>query len=49
MEAALRGRRLEVEVDDRLLEALQAQAKERGIGVNDLVTEMLREKVRPAA
>ncbi|MBA2647960.1 MAG: hypothetical protein H0U81_14280 [Pyrinomonadaceae bacterium] len=49
VEAALRGRRLEVEVDDRLLEALQAQAKERGIGVNDLVTEMLREKVRPAA
>ena len=49
VEAALCGRRLEVEVDDRLLEALQAQAKERGIGVNDLVTEILREKVRPAA
>lgn len=47
--AELKRRRFEVEVDEDLMKVLHAQAKECGIGVNHLVSEMLREKIRSAA
>jgi predicted HicB family RNase H-like nuclease len=31
------------------MRALTEQAQKRGIGVNQLVSEMLKEKIRPAA
>ena len=49
VDAELKRRRFQVEVDDSLLETLQAAAKERGVSVNDLVSEVLREKIRSAA
>ncbi|HZT57123.1 MAG TPA: CopG family antitoxin [Pyrinomonadaceae bacterium] len=48
-EAELKRRRFEVEVDERLMEVLRARAKERGVTVNRLVSEMLRDKLRSAA
>lgn len=49
VEAELKRRRYEVEIDEQLMRALTEQAQKRGIGVNELVTEMLNEKIRPAA
>ncbi len=49
VKAELRRRRFEVEVDEDLMKVLKLQAKELGIGVNHLVSEMLREKIRSAA
>ena len=48
-EAKLKRRRFEVEVDERLMEVLRARAKERGVTVSRLVSEMLRDKLRSAA
>ena len=48
-EAELKSRRFEVEVDGELMRALRAQARERGIPVSRLVSEMLRDKIRSAA
>ncbi|HYN21943.1 MAG TPA: CopG family antitoxin, partial [Thermoanaerobaculia bacterium] len=45
VQAELKQRRFEVQVDEDLMKALSAQAHERGIAVNRLVNEMLREKV----
>jgi predicted HicB family RNase H-like nuclease len=49
VEAELNRRRYEVEIDEDLMRALTEQAEKRGIGVNQLVSEMLKEKIRPAA
>jgi predicted HicB family RNase H-like nuclease len=49
VEAELKRRRYEVEIDEDLMRALTEQAQKRGIGVNQLVSEMLKEKIRPAA
>ena len=49
VEAGLRRRRFEVEIDEELMKALTEQAQKRGIGVSQLVSEVLKEKIRPAA
>ncbi len=49
VELELRHRRYEVEIDEDLMKALSEQAQKRGIAVSRLVSDMLREKVRPAA
>ena len=49
VEAELKRRRYEVEIDEELMRALAEQAQKRGIAVSQLVGEMLREKIRPAA
>ena len=45
----LKTRRFEVEIDADLMPVLSKQAQSRGVKVSRLVSEMLREKVRPAA
>ncbi|MGH9945662.1 MAG: CopG family antitoxin [Pyrinomonadaceae bacterium] len=47
--AELTHRRFEVEIDADLIPVLSKQAQSRGVKVSRLVSEMLREKVRPAA
>jgi predicted DNA binding CopG/RHH family protein len=49
IEAELKRRRYEVEIDEELMKALTEQAQKRGIAVSQLVSEMLKEKIRPAA
>ena len=49
VQSELKRRRYEVEIDEELMNVLAALAHERGVPVSDLVSEMLREKVRPAA
>ncbi len=49
VEASLKRRRYEVEIDEELMKALTEQAQKRGIAVSRLVSEMLKEKLRPAA
>ena len=49
VEAVLKRRRDEVEIDEELMKALAEQAQKRGIAVRQLVSEMLKEKIRPAA
>lgn len=49
VEAELKRRRYEVEIDEELMKALTEQAQKRGIAVSQLVSEMLKEKIRPAA
>jgi predicted HicB family RNase H-like nuclease len=49
IEAKLKRRRYEVEIDEELMKALAEQAQKRGIAVSQLVSEMLKEKIRPAA
>jgi predicted HicB family RNase H-like nuclease len=49
VEAELKHRRYEVEIDEELMKVLTAQAQKRGIAVSQLVSEMLKEKIRPAA
>jgi predicted DNA binding CopG/RHH family protein len=49
VEAELKHRRYEVEIDEELMKALTEQAQKRGIAVSQLVSEMLKEKIRPAA
>jgi len=45
----LKRRRCEVEIDEELMKALTDLAQERGVAVGELVTGMLRERLRPAA
>lgn len=47
VEAKLIRRRYEVEIDEELMKSLAEQAQKRGIGVNQLVSEMLKEKISP--
>ena len=49
VEAELKRRRYEVEIDEELMKVLTEQAQKRGIAVSQLVTEALREKIRPTA
>jgi predicted HicB family RNase H-like nuclease len=49
VEAEFRRRRYEVEIDEDLVKVLSEQAQKRGVAVSRLVSEMLREKIRPAA
>jgi len=49
VEAELKRRRYEVEIDEELMKTLTEQAQKRGIAVSQLVSEMLKEKIRPAA
>jgi predicted DNA binding CopG/RHH family protein len=49
IETELKRRRYEVEIDEDLMRVLHAQAQKRGLAVSQLVSEMLREKIRPAA
>jgi hypothetical protein len=49
VQSELRRRHYEVEIDAELMNVLTALAQERGVPVSDLVSSMLREKLRPAA
>ena len=49
VQAELKHRRFEVEIDADLMPVLSKQAHSRGVKVSRLVSEMLREKVRPVA
>ena len=49
VQAKLETRRFEVEIDADLMPDLSKQAQSRGVKVSRLVSEMLREKMRPAA
>jgi predicted DNA binding CopG/RHH family protein len=49
IEAEFKRRRYEVEIDEDVMKVLHEQAQKRGIAVGELVSEMLRERIRPAA
>ena len=49
VESELRHRRYEIEIDEDLMKVLSEQAQKRGVAVSQLVSELLREKIRPAA
>jgi predicted HicB family RNase H-like nuclease len=49
VESKFKRRRYEVEIDEDLMKALSEQAQERGVAVSQLVSDMLREKIRPVA
>ena len=47
--AELRARHFEVEIDENVAKALQVQAKEKGIGMSDLASQLLRQQLGMAA
>ena len=49
VESELKRRHYEVEIDEDLMKVLSEQAQKRGVAVSRLVSDMLREKIRPAA
>ena len=49
VQAELKSRRYEVEIDADLMPVLSRQAQSRGVKVSSLVSELLREKMRPGA
>ena len=49
VQSQLKRRRYEVEIDEELMRVLSDLAQKRGVGVNELVSGMLREKTSPAA
>lgn len=49
VEAEFRRRRYEVEIDEEAMKLLKKQAEKRGLPVSNVLSEMLREKSRPAA
>ena len=49
VESEFRRRRYEIEIDEDLMKVLSVQAQRRGVAVSQLVSELLREKIRPAA
>lgn len=49
VESEFRRRRYEIEIDEDLMKALSEQAQKRGVAVSELASELLREKIRPAA
>jgi len=49
VEVELKHRRYEVEIDEDLMKVLSEQAQQRGVAVGRLVSDLLREKIRPAA
>lgn len=48
-ETRFQRRRFEVEIDADLMPALTEQAHRRGVAVKNVVSDLLREKLRPAA
>ncbi len=48
-EVKLKRRRYKIEIDADLMPALTEQAHKRGVAVKNVVSDMLREKLRPAA
>ena len=49
VEAEFKQRRYEVEIDEETMKALNEQAEKRGLPVSNVLSELLREKIRPAA
>lgn len=49
VEAEFRHRRYEVEIDEETMKVLNEQAEKRGLPVSNVLSELLREKIRPAA
>ena len=49
VEAEFRRRRYEVEIDEETMKVLNEQAEKRGVPVSNVLSELLREKIRPAA
>jgi hypothetical protein len=49
VESELLRRRYEVEIDEELMKVLADLAEKRGVAVSELVSGMLREKIRPTA
>jgi predicted DNA binding CopG/RHH family protein len=49
VEAEFRRRRYEVEIDEETMKVLNEQAAKRGVPVSNVLSELLREKIRPAA
>ena len=49
VQTEFKSRRYEIEIDADLMPAMSKQAHIRGIKVSNLVSEFLREKIRPAA
>jgi predicted DNA binding CopG/RHH family protein len=49
VEAEFRQRRYEVEIDEETMKVLSEQAEKRGLPVSNVLSELLREKIRPAA
>ena len=45
----LRARHFEVEIDEQVAKALQAQAKEKGVKISDLASSLLRQQLGMAA
>ncbi|CAN5461168.1 hypothetical protein BH20ACI1_BH20ACI1_12730 [soil metagenome] len=49
VQTELKYRKFEVEIDADLMPVLSKQAQSRGVKISRLVSELLREKVSPAA
>jgi predicted DNA binding CopG/RHH family protein len=48
VKAEFRQRRYEVEIDEETMKVLNEQAEKRGLPVSNVLSELLREKIRPA-
>lgn len=49
LKSQLRARHFEVEIDENVIKVLQAQAKEKGVRLDDLASELLRQQLGMAA
>ena len=49
MKSELRNRHFEVELEEDLIRPLQDRAKEQGVSLGQLASELLRQKLREAA
>lgn len=49
LNSQLRARHFEVEIDEDVIKVLQAQAKEKGVRLDDLASELLRPQLGMAA
>jgi predicted HicB family RNase H-like nuclease len=49
LESELRQRRFEVGIDEDLIRVLSQQAQQQGVGISELVNNVLREKLEHAA
>ena len=49
VQAQFRRRRYEVEIDEETMKVLNEQAEKCGLPVSNVLSELLREKFRPAA
>jgi hypothetical protein len=48
-QSELKRRRYEIEIDEELMISLASLAQSRGVAISELVSDMLKEKIRPAA